>query len=178
MYMPEMETERLIIRSTRESDGPDCLSLWLDEEVGRYLSDPPREKASEKYMNFAVGIENDTTWYPMVVFHKESGDFLGTCSVVPMDHGTRWDLGYCIRQIYWKQGYGTEMLRQLIQQGISNGIHSFTADVAVENTASNALLQKLGFHIWKSGSTFRKSGTDLIYSEYTYRLDITPTSAP
>ena len=78
MLMPEMETERLIIRSTREADRPDCLSLWLDEEVGRYLADPPREKASEKYLNFAVGIENSTSWYPMVMIHKESGEFLGT----------------------------------------------------------------------------------------------------
>lgn len=177
MLMPEMETERLIIRSTREADGPDCLSLWLDEEVGRYLADPPREKASEKYLNFAVGIENSTSWYPMVMIHKESGEFLGTCSVVPREDGACLDFGYCIRQKYWRQGYGTETLRRLIRQGVENGVRSFTADVAVENAGSNALLQKLGFRIWKSGSTFQKSGTDIIYPEYTYRLDLPQTNS-
>lgn len=34
----------------------------------------------------------------MVVFHKDIGDFMGTCSIVPMDKGSRWDLGYALHK--------------------------------------------------------------------------------
>ena len=172
MQMPEIETKRLLIRSTRESDGPDCLDIWLDDEMGKYMADPPREKADETELNFAVGIENDENWYPMVVFHKETGDFLGTCSIVPMNGGKRWDFGYAVHKKYWRQGYATEILHKLIELGKEKGIRSFSANVAKENTASNAVLKKLNFRIWSDTGSFRKRHTDIIYPEYTYMLEI------
>lgn len=170
MQMPGMETMRLRIRSTRESDGPACLAIWLDDEMGKYMADPPRDKADEAELNFAVGIENDEGWYPMVVFHKATGDFLGTCSIVPMDEGTRWDLGYAVHKKYWRQGYATELLQKLIELGKERGVCSFSACVAKENTASNAVLKKLGFRVWKDTGSFRKRETDIVFAEYTYLL--------
>lgn len=172
MQMPNIETDRLLIRSTRESDGPACLDIWLDDEMGKYMADPPRDKADEGTLNFAVDIENDDGWYPMVVYHKATGDFLGTCSIVPMDDGKRWDFGYAVHKKYWKQGYATEILQKIIDLGKEQGIRSFSANVAQENTASNAVLKKLGFSIQKDTESFRKRGTDIIYSEYTYILEV------
>lgn len=170
MQIPEIETERLLIRGTREPDGPACLDIWLDSEMGRYMADPPRDSADESYLNFAVGIENDEGWYPMVVFHKDTGDFLGTCSIVPMDDGTRWDFGYAVHKKYWRQGYATEILQTLIKLGREKGIRTFSANVAKENAASNAVLIKLGFRVVKDSGSFRKRGTDIVYPEYTYYL--------
>lgn len=170
MQMPEMETERLLIRGTREADGLACLDIWLDNEMGKYMADPPRDKANEDDMNFAVGIERDEGWYPMVVFHKATGNFLGTCSVVPQEEGMRWDFGYAVDKKYWKQGYATEILQKLIALGREQGVATFSANVAQENAASNALMRKLGFKIWKDTGSFRKRGTDIIYPEYTYIL--------
>lgn len=170
MQFPAFTTDRLILRPTREADGPNCLSIWLDDEMGRYLADPPRDKASERYLNFAVGIEQDEDWYPMVAIHRETGAFVGTCSVVPTEDGACWDLGYCIHRDYWRQGYATEMVSQLIQEGRTRGVKAFTAAVAKENPGSNALCRKLGFRVWKDGGTYRKSGTEIVYEEYVYRL--------
>ncbi|MCL1830347.1 MAG: GNAT family N-acetyltransferase [Oscillospiraceae bacterium] len=125
MQMPEIETNRLLIRSTRESDGPACLDIWLDDEMRKYMADPPRNKADEAELNFAVGIENDDSWYPMVVFHKDTADFLGTCSIVPMDRGKRWDFGYAVHKKYWRQGYATEILKKLIELGKEKGKNLF-----------------------------------------------------
>jgi ribosomal-protein-alanine N-acetyltransferase len=172
MQMPGMETKRLLIRSTRESDGPACLDIWLDDEMGKYMADPPRDKADEATLSFAVDIEKDEGWYPMVAFHKATGDFLGTCSVVPMDDGSRWDLGYAVHKKYWRQGYATELLQKLIETGREKGVKSFTANVAKENAASNAVLKKLGFHVWKDTASFRKRGTDIVFPEYTYLLEV------
>jgi len=48
----------------------------------------------------------------MVVFLRETGEFLGTCNIVPMDDGTRWDFGYAVHKKYWRQGYATEILQR------------------------------------------------------------------
>lgn len=170
MQMPDFETERLRIRATRESDGAACLDLWLDDEMGRYMADPPRDRADEAELSFAVGIEEQDGWYPMVVFHKASGAFLGTCSVVPMDEGRRWDFGYAVHQSYWRQGYATELLQKLITLGRGQGVRSFSANVAQANAASNAVLRKLGFRVIDDTKSFRKHCTDIIYPEYTYLL--------
>ena len=171
MQLQPFQTERLLIRGTREADGPACLDIWLDDEMGKYMADPPREKADEAELNFAVGIENDDSWYPMVVLHKATGDFLGTCSIVPMDDGTRWDLGCAVHKKYWRQGYATEILAKLIELGKEKGVKSFSANVAKANIASNAVLIKLGFRVWKDTGSFKKRGTDIVYPEYTYILD-------
>lgn len=171
MTTEDIITKRLIIRSTREEDGTFCLSIWLDDEMGKYLSDPPRERADEAELNFARGIEQQEGWYPFIAVSKETGDFIGTCSAVPDDNGKHWDLGYCIHKKYWRQGYATEMIKGLIDFGYRNGGRKFTASVAQENAGSNAVLKKLGFYIEKEG-TFKKRQTDIVYDEYIYRLDL------
>ena len=63
------------------------------------------------------------------------------------------------------------MLQALIDFCYKNGGRKITADVAKENAGSNAVLKRLGFYVEKEGS-FKKSGTDIIYENYTYRLDL------
>lgn len=171
MTTEDIITNRLILRSTQEKDGPFCLSIWLDDEMGKYLADPPRDKADEDELNFAVGIEQQEGWYPFVAISKETGDYIGTCSVVPGTDNLHWDLGYCVHIKYWRQGYATEMIKALIEYGYCNGGRTFTANVAQENAGSNAVLKKLGFYIEKEG-TFKKRNTDIEYDEYTYRQDL------
>ncbi len=81
-------------------------------------------------------------------------------------------MGYAVHKKYWRQGYATELLQKLIQTGREKGVLSFSADVAKENAASNAVLKKLGFHMWKDTGSFRKRGTDIVFPEYTYLLQI------
>ncbi|HIS75462.1 MAG TPA: GNAT family N-acetyltransferase [Candidatus Merdivicinus excrementipullorum] len=171
MTTNSIETERLLIRSIREEDGEFCLSMWLDEEMGKYLSDPPRDKADEAELNFAQGIEEQEGWYPFVAELKSTGERMATCSLVPSEDGKTWDLGYCVHRDYWRQGFAAEMIAALIEEAYRRGGRSFTAAVAKENAGSNAVLRKLGFSIEKEGS-FRKRGTDIVYPEYIYRLDL------
>lgn len=171
MMTEPFETERLHIRSTREADGEFCLDMWLDAEMGRFLSDPPRELADDAELNFAKGIETDDGWYPMIIELKEKGVRIGSCSMVPGNDGVSWDMGYCIHKDYWRRGYATEAIAALIEWGRMRGGRVFTADVARENIGSNAVLTKLGFHVAKTGF-FKKRLTDIVYEKYTYRLEV------
>ena len=109
--------------------------------------------------------------YYFIAVSKENENYIGTCSAVPNEDKKHWDIGYAIHKNYWFQGYATEMIKALCSFCIENGAEYITADVAKLNYGSNAVLRKLGFKIEKEG-TFKKSGTDIIYESYTYRLDL------
>lgn len=168
MLTDDIITKRLILKSLREEYAPLCLSIWLDEEMGKYLADPPREKASEDYLNFAKDIEGQEGWFPFAAFLKESNDFVGTCSYVPKDEKT-WDIGYCVHKNFWRRGYATEMIKAIMDKGKKAGVEVFTAKVAQQNAASNALLRKLGFAVASEGE-FKKSCTDIVYKSFVYEL--------
>ena len=63
------------------------------------------------------------------------------------------------------------MLTALIREGRRRGIRTFTASVARANAGSDAVLRKLGFSVEKEGF-FRKRGTEIVYPEYVYRLNL------
>lgn len=166
-----LESKRLIIRKTKIKDTDFCLEIWLDDEMGKYLSDPPREKAGAEYMKWKETVEEYNGCYYFVAVLKESDKYVGTCSAVPSKDKKTWDLGYAIHKNYWRNGYATEMLATLIEFCRINGARKITAPVAKENIASNKVLKKLNFCIEKEGE-FKKSGTDIVYDEYTYVLSL------
>lgn len=167
----ELKTKRLIIKNTKKEDADFCLDIWLDDEMGKYLSDPPREKANDTYLKWKDSLEVYDGCYYFIAVSKENGNYIGTCSAVPCKDKKHWDLGYAIHKNYWCQGYATEMIKALCSFCVENGAEYITADVAKLNNSSNAVLRKLGFRIEKEGS-FKKSGTDVVYENYTYRLDL------
>ncbi|MGH4125515.1 MAG: GNAT family N-acetyltransferase [Clostridium sp.] len=169
--MKNLETNRLIIKSTKKEEADFCLDIWLDDEMGKYLSDPPREKAKDNYLKWKENVEIYNGCYYFVAVSKETGNYIGTCSTAPSEDKEHWDIGYAIHKNYWVQGYATEMIKALIDFCHINGAKKVTAPVAQENIGSNAVLKKLNFYIEKEG-TFKKRGTDIIYDEYTYRLDL------
>ena len=171
MKAQSFETNRLIIKSTKKEDTDFCLNIWLDDEMGKYLSDPPRDKAGDTYLKWKDNVEIYDGCYYFVAHSKETGNYIGTCSAVPSENEREWDIGYAIHKDYWRKGYGTEMIKGLIEFCSKNGGTSITAAVAKENQGSNALVKKLNFYIEKEG-TFKKSGTDIVYDEYIYRLDL------
>ncbi len=165
------ETRRLAVKKTKIEDAPFSLDIWLDDEMGKYLPDPPREKAGASYFEWMQTIEEYDGCYYFTAVSKETENYIGTCSAVPSDDQTHWDLGYVIHQSYWQQGYGSEMIQGLIEFCYKNGGRKITATVAKLNEGSNAVLKKLGFRVEKEG-TFKKSGTDIVYDDYIYRLDL------
>lgn len=165
------ETQRLTVKSTRIEDAPFSVEIWLDDEMGKYMSDPPREKAGDSYLEWIQEVEDYDGCHYFTTVSKASGSYIGTCSAVPSEDNNHWDIGYSIHKDYWQQGYGAEMIQGLVEWCYQNGGRKITAAVAKENEGSNAVLRKLGFFIEKEGS-FKKSCTDIVYEENVYRLDL------
>lgn len=57
MMIKTLETDRLLIKRTQKEDADFCLDIWLDDEMGKYLSDPPHDKAGDAYLSWKETVE-------------------------------------------------------------------------------------------------------------------------
>ena len=164
-----IETSRLLIRSYRDSDRDFCISLWCDEENGRYMSDPLFENIDERYLSCFEGMENDEDGYYLIAELKDNDIPIGTCCAFP--EGGNYNIGYVIDRHYWKMGYGTEMVNALIGWIEREGGSSISCEVADENKASRALLHRFGF-VQDKNTRYKKWGEERYFDAHIYRLEI------
>ena len=78
-----------------------------------------------------------------------------------------YDVGNCIHKNHWGQGYGSEAVLLMLNWLKAQGAEKVTAEVAIENTSSNALLRKFGFEIEKE-SKFQKYRKPICFDSYIY----------
>lgn len=164
-------SERIEIRDYRTIDLEFVKNLWFDPKVNRYMSDPLREFADEKYCEALTRMEDNEAGYYLVVQLKDSGERIGTCCMFPDTDKAVYDIGYTIAWKYWKMGYGTETVRLLLDWIKAHNGKAVTCEVAVDNAASNALILKMGFSVCKN-TEFKKWNMDIRFKSYIYRREI------
>ena len=158
--------QRMIVRDYTPEDLAFCTGMWFDPENGRYLSDPDQEHVDEVFQKALNGLQDSETGYYFIVELHESGERVGTCCAFPED-GV-YDIGYCIHRDYWRRGYGTELVELLADWVRKLGGVAVTAEVAKENRASCALLEKCGFRVVRE-SSFKKYHMGIQYDSLIYQ---------
>ncbi len=161
--------ERISIRSYADSDREFVSGIWFDRVNGKYLSDPEWSCVDEVYQRALDALADSPYGYYFVV-EDVSGVPMGTCSAFPSEDGSEFDLAYCVHRDYWNQGFGTQIVKALVNWCWAQGAERVTAEVAVSNGASNALLRKLGFQILRE-SEFPKYNMGITYPSYIYALE-------
>lgn len=162
-----LEGERICIREYRRSDLSFIKELWFDPETGRYMSDPTADRVDETYQRALDGMGDCADGDYLIVLRKHSDVRIGTACVFADEDGKTYDIGYCICKEWRRQGIGSEVVRRLIDWIRERGGERVTAEAAMENAASNALLRKLGFAPVRE-SEFRKWNTDIRWKSWIY----------
>ncbi len=162
-------TPRLTLRPYEKDDKDFCISLWCDEENGKYMSDPLRENIDEKYLACFEGMEDDPDGYYLIAVLRESGQPVGTFCLFPEDGN--YDIGYCIARAHWQEGLGSEMIEAALQWIKARKGSSVSAEVADSNAASLALLRKFGFSQGKK-TRFRKWNEDKFFDSHILVLTL------
>lgn len=171
MKIEKISTPRLYLRGFEKTDAGFAMSVWNDPEMGEYLPDPSLDNIDEEYRKSLETLGDDETCCYLIAESKETGDRIGTCSFIPSSDGVTYDIAYCVHKKYWRNGYATEMAQGLIDYAKQHGANKITVVVNKENEASNAIVKKLGFKIVGERS-YKKSGTNIEYSDYEYELDL------
>ncbi|NDI35566.1 GNAT family N-acetyltransferase [Chengkuizengella sediminis] len=146
--IPEIETERLLLRKMRLEDAVDMFEYASDPEMTKYTSWDTHKTVEdskqfiqmtlEKYENKEI-----STWG---IEHKQDQKLIGGCGFVYWnpDHG-RTEIGYSISRSYWNQGLITEASQALIKFAFDKmKVNRVEARCNVENVGSERVMQKLG----------------------------------
>lgn len=147
-------TARLALRPLATKDARELLMIVAHSraELGRFMTWPREMTELEHARRFiALGREGwlteRTARFAMV--ERTTGELLGTVELDAVDfRRSQGELGYWIRTDRAGLGYTTEAARAVLFYAFGTlSLHKVRADVAVGNTPSARVLDKLGFSL-------------------------------
>jgi [ribosomal protein S5]-alanine N-acetyltransferase len=147
------ETPRTILREITLEDVDPFFEMDSDPEVHKYLGTRPVENRDQivetihyvrqQYIDNGIG-----RW---AVVEKSTSQFIGWTGLKLVDYMMNnqtnyYDLGYRLIRKYWGHGFATETARASLDYGFDKlNLNEIIATVNCENTASNTVIEKLGF---------------------------------
>lgn len=144
-----LETERLVLRHFTAEDAAFVLRLLNEpsfienigdrgvrtmEDAAAYLAGGP----IASYARHGHGLN--------AVVLRETGEPIGMCGLLRREQFAHADVGYSFLPEFWRRGFAAESVAAVVEHGRRTlGLRSIIALVSPHNTASSALLEKLGF---------------------------------
>jgi len=150
--MPQIETERTILRMFGPADLDDLASIYADEDVMRYLSGHPlsREETSGWLEYFLKGWEQyGFGWW--AVTSKDAGEIIGHCGLQFIHITPEVEVTYGLAKKYWRQGIGSEIGGACLRYGFEElNLERIYALADPGNTASHRVMQRIGMTYYKT----------------------------
>lgn len=160
-----LETERLKIRTIRESDLDDFLEYRSDPQVCEFQAFPPLERErAEKFIASAAGGEFGKAgeWVQLVVELKSENKVIGDIGLKPEAYDARVvEFGMTFSAKFQKNGFAREAIIEVVNHLFEEkGIHRIIAITDIKNLSAIKLVEKLNFRreaefkesFWNEGS--------------------------
>ena len=149
------KTKRLLLRPYLLSD----FELWketlLNLGKAKNIWDKgarTKEALTKSKFKKILGIQNKNRnkdyFYDLVAFDKKTGAIIGFVSLMEVSRGIFQNafLGYSVLNTFWGQGYGKEMVQEVLKIGFKDlNIHRIEAGINSKNKRSIALAKSTGF---------------------------------
>ncbi|MFB7917200.1 GNAT family N-acetyltransferase [Streptomyces sp. NPDC056061] len=146
MSTPTVRTERLLLEPYSPADENAFVSLFQDVRVSRWIGDGPKTEDEDRALFGRVF----SKVYAQELFDvwavRHDGRLIGHAEIKPSSDVDGHEIVYALAPDAWGRGFGTEIARTLTSYGYDVlGLSEVHATVAAENTASLALLDRIGF---------------------------------
>lgn len=156
----EIYTERLYIRSVKETDKRAYKALFCNEEIAnRFFKGSPIDEAKvETSINSWISRWKERDPFSgMFVFNKSTQEFVGYILLISGQEPGECQLIYRTTPPYWKDGYEEEMVKSVVGEFVvelvkrnykikSCPLQSVIAAVERTNQISISVLEKLGMN--------------------------------
>jgi RimJ/RimL family protein N-acetyltransferase len=147
--LPNLTTERLLLRPLKRSDAPEIFIQRSDERIIRY-TEIPKAMVLEDAVNWIDKLADITekgegvAW---VICRKGEEKLIGTICLYHLDaEKATAELGYSLHPDFWRMGYASEALAAVMDFGFNvMKAHFLEAYSNNQNLASLRLLEKAGF---------------------------------
>jgi RimJ/RimL family protein N-acetyltransferase len=134
-------------RDIQPEDFDDLHAMASDWEIVRQLGSWPWPPEPEFTRGRSKPYEGDGFVHGAFL----TGRMIGTVAV------TNGVVGYNLHRDFWRQGYGSQMMRHALGLGFGRGHERLIAEVWHDNAASQALLRKFGFQLTGQTVEFAKA---------------------
>jgi RimJ/RimL family protein N-acetyltransferase len=161
------KSKRLLFRHLELGDLDDLYALYSDPEMRRYFPDGTlsREATREELEWFLDGHPKHPELGLWATIHKETGQFLGRCGLLPwmIDGRFEVEVAYMIAKTHWGEGLGTEAAQAVLDYGFANlGLKRLICLISHGNAASIRVAEKIGMHFEREGED--EMGPFLLYA--------------
>ncbi len=146
-FLPELETERLILRPLRMSDARDMYAYARDEEVSRHVLWSAHTSISQTRAFLRASIRQYRREPgSFAITLKGSGKMIGTVGFMWVNGEHRSaEVGYSLGKEYWNRGIMTEALRAVIAYGFDTlRLNRIEAQHEISNPASGRVMAHVG----------------------------------
>ncbi|MQA98378.1 MAG: GNAT family N-acetyltransferase [Streptosporangiales bacterium] len=143
---PELRTERLLLDPYRPEDEAAFVALFQDGRVSRWMGDGPSTEAADRALFGRVFSKVYAGDLFDVWAVRRGGRLIGHAEIKPTEQSGGHELIYALEPAAWGTGLGTELAQAIVAYGFGTlALPAVHATVAAPNTASLAILRKLGF---------------------------------
>jgi [ribosomal protein S5]-alanine N-acetyltransferase len=148
MFPQIINTPRAILRPPNDQD----IKYWIwdqNPEVKRYLPEPHDVYTDTDQIDFFNEIKDEIDGWYWSIEDKETGTLIGILSVTQINdyHGTG-EIGIIIGNTdYYRQGFATEIIKELLAYLRNTNIKRLTAECEQDNIAMCRVFEKAGFEL-------------------------------
>lgn len=150
MKYQKLETQRLILRKFEATDLNFIFDHFKDPFVSKYLYDnkPPKNIAeAQKILDWCIDLNSEHIRWCIIL--KDKSKPIGTIGFHRYDNqNNSAEIGYDLSGAYTQKGLMTEALKCIMEYGSKDLLlHRMYASVAINNLASNKLLESNDFQL-------------------------------
>lgn len=144
-----LETNRLLLRKFQIEDAQNMFDNWASNpNVTKYLTWGAHDSVETTRMiiNEWVGNYAEQDFYQWAIVMKETGEPIGAISVVHINENVNeCEIGYCIGEKWWRQGYTSEAFKRVIDFLFNEvGAKRICAKHDTDNPNSGRVMLKCG----------------------------------
>ena len=146
--IPQLETDRLILRRLGQRDADDMYDYAHRDDVTRHLTwDPhPNVSYTREYLTYVSEHYRAGDFFDWAVVDRESERMIGTCGFTRFHYETDCaEIGYVIHPAYWGRGIASEAVEAVIRFGFQRlDLNRIEAKFMEGNLASRRVMEKNG----------------------------------
>lgn len=142
-----MTTERIGFSEWQEVDIKLAELLWGEPDVTKLICSSGKFSEEDIADRLKKEINNGTQFHVQYwpIFERTSGELIGCCGLRPYSEN-EYELGFHLRQKFWRQGYAVEAATAVIEYAFAVlKAKRLFAGHNPRNIASAKVLRKLGF---------------------------------
>ena len=155
--VPEIDTERLLLRAHRADDHAGCIAIWSDPQVTGFIGGTPfgAEDIWKRLLQYA-GMWSLCGCGSWAVVEKASGRYIGDVGffdlrreIEPSLQGML-EMGWVLAADAQGKGYASEAVAAACAWGIAHGSgRRMVCIISPENQPSLRVAEKAGFKVWQ-----------------------------